>query len=474
MNVPPPIFDLPEPQAPTPENEPRNYIGWIGLTIILLLLAAQAMNGYLGRETKPESKYGEYAQRLKLAVELKESFRSSTAGSQVNSTLDDLAKDLKADSLKNEVAARLYAATLSEEGKKVPDSVLDRMRESDEPRDKVFIQVFGADKLSRPEAESIERQLKDGGFVSKLATAQAYDKAGDHEKRKQLFGGSRIWVIGSVIAGICGAGFVGFCLWILYLSMWGTGRWKPKGLPLERISYADADRLAIRCAQIFGLFIAIPILVQLVAYVTVGKGASGTVRNFMNLGTYALLVCATLLLFRSPIMGKKFSLESIGIHKRDLGKNILWGVGTALANIPLVWLASIAGQALFSWLPKPEHPVTVQLQTNGDWFTTVTLLLIASVGAPILEEIMFRGTMLPALAKVMGRPWVAILVQGLIFAAIHPTGVPAWLALGTIGAMSGFLSRQTGSLVPSMVMHGVHNFGTMILAKTFLGYLGWW
>jgi membrane protease YdiL (CAAX protease family) len=60
-----------------------------------------------------------------------------------------------------------------------------------------------------------------------------------------------------------------------------------------------------------------------------------------------------------------------------------------------------------------------------------------------------------------------VFFSSLLFAMVHPTGVPAWPALAAIGAMAALLTFQTRSLVPSIVMHAVHN-GTLLLLNLLL------
>lgn len=68
----------------------------------------------------------------------------------------------------------------------------------------------------------------------------------------------------------------------------------------------------------------------------------------------------------------------------------------------------------------------------------------------------------------MKSPAIGILATSLLFAAIHPTGIPAWLALATTGAFAAITVHQTGSLVPAIVLHGIHN-GMIYLMSSGLG-----
>lgn len=467
-----PSFELPTepPVAPPPvKAETRNFLGWFALLVIFSYLIGSELVQYLDRrEPDSTSKYSSMASQLKMGVQLRQGFGSfgSAGKSDLSAPLQQVEKDVEKDAPNNEIAARIYAAARSEQGKDISPAVLERLKKSKEPKDPIFAEVFSAKKVTKERAQEIEEKLKDGGFISKLATIQAYEKSGDSSKREKLISPGKAFAQIAMILVAAMVGCGGVILLLVYVIMKLSNKLPSKGLPLANISLADADRLAIRTAQLFGLFLAIPLGMQLIAMATGGA----INRHIANLATYLLLIFGVLYVFRFPINGKTFSLESIGITKHNLGKNIAWGFGMALANLPLVLIMSLLGNWLFSGLPKPEHPITSEIATGGmGIFGIIVTLFAASVGAPIIEEIMFRGSLLPALAKVLKAPVIAILLQGLIFAAIHPTGIPAWFALGTIGAMSGFLSRQTGSLVPSIVMHAVHNFGTMMLALTVFG-----
>lgn len=461
-----PLFDLSStPQATEPEvKQPRNYFGWVVLVFLFVFLIGGELDQYLKREkTNPGSQYSESLNQLQFAVRLKRSMPSTASGG-FDMTLRQVEDRLRPDSTKDEIAARLFAATLSEQKKDVPAPVLEVLKKSKEPRDQVFAKAFGEKKLTPEAAAKIEKDLAGGGFVSRWATAQAFEKAGDDSRWQKLAppgsGMLRMGVL--LIAGL--AFLTGFVLLIAYGVLKGLKQLPSKGFPTGRITLADADRLAVRAAQLFAIFVAVQMLGQLFAPLATANG-----RYLVMVLTYLILIFCFLSIFSLPVGGRTFTLANIGISKDNLGKNIAWGFGTAMANLPLVLTMALLGNWIFSGLPKPEHPITNQLSDGIGLIGTLVMLFAASVGAPILEEIMFRGTLMPALARILNRPVIAILIQGLLFAAIHPTGIPAWLPLATIGAMSGFLVRQTGSLVPSMVMHAVHNFGTLIVAKAMMG-----
>jgi hypothetical protein len=143
---------------------------------------------------------------------------------------------------------------------------------------------------------------------------------------------------------------------------------------------------------------------------------------------------------------------------------VAWGLLGALANVPILVTLQAASSVVFRWLPEPHHPLEDLISANPPALTIAAMFFVAAVQAPFSEEVLFRGTLFPALSTVLKSPIWGGLASSLIFAMIHPTGIPAWPMLAAIGGMSAFLCYRTGSLVPSVVMHAAHNAATVAIA----------
>ena len=89
-------------------------------------------------------------------------------------------------------------------------------------------------------------------------------------------------------------------------------------------------------------------------------------------------------------------------------------------------------------------------------------LLLAVLAAPVFEEILFRGIILRGLAITRGMVG-GLLASALLFAVVHinPIQFPAAFLLGIL---LGLVFLRTGSLVASMVMHGLYNAGALAVA----------
>jgi membrane protease YdiL (CAAX protease family) len=132
--------------------------------------------------------------------------------------------------------------------------------------------------------------------------------------------------------------------------------------------------------------------------------------------------------------------------------------GQALAAVLMV----LPLVALSSWLveriwgnPGGSNPLLDMVLTSGDPLALACFGLTATVLAPLFEETLFRGVLLPVVGRQLGGAW-AVLVSAAVFAAAHLSLgelVPLFvLALGL-----GWIRWQTGRLLPCVLMHALWN-----------------
>jgi len=96
----------------------------------------------------------------------------------------------------------------------------------------------------------------------------------------------------------------------------------------------------------------------------------------------------------------------------------------------------------------------------------VLLVAAAAVAAPVAEEVIFRGILLPGLAGHM-RAGKALLLSSAIFALFHvPTHGVAAVGPGMLGLVFGWARLRTGGLTAPIVLHGINNLAVVLLT--------WW
>lgn len=146
-------------------------------------------------------------------------------------------------------------------------------------------------------------------------------------------------------------------------------------------------------------------------------------------------------------------VADFGLRARalDVPLGMAIGVATQLIVVPVIYVpifwiigerdVSASARALTD---RADSPVGV-----------VLLILIVVVGAPIVEELFFRGLLLRSLENRWGRAW-AVALSSLIFGAVHlePLQFPALVAVGVILAL---LAVRTGRLGPGIFAHIAFN-----------------
>lgn len=155
--------------------------------------------------------------------------------------------------------------------------------------------------------------------------------------------------------------------------------------------------------------------------------------------------------FGSRSLRDDFGLTMKG---RDVPVGVLAGALTQLVLVPIV---SWPVEQL--WSIDVDEP-TRQLLDNTIGSRAVLYLVIV-VGAPIAEELFFRGLLLRSLARRFDDT-AAIAVSALVFALSHfkPAQIPGLFVVGTVFAV---LTRRTGRLGPAIVAHMAFNATALLL-----------
>ena len=116
----------------------------------------------------------------------------------------------------------------------------------------------------------------------------------------------------------------------------------------------------------------------------------------------------------------------------------------------------------FSGTSGGTHPIIIEI-AQGGWQVRVLLLILAVVAAPIVEETMFRGVLYRQLRSASYRMgsavsiMLSVLLTSFLFAAIHPQGWVAIPALMGIAVGMNLMREWRGTVIPSMVVHGLSN-----------------
>ncbi|HEY1786370.1 MAG TPA: ABC transporter permease subunit/CPBP intramembrane protease [Pirellulales bacterium] len=124
----------------------------------------------------------------------------------------------------------------------------------------------------------------------------------------------------------------------------------------------------------------------------------------------------------------------------------------AVAIHPIAFLL----QTLVTRIYPVNEQVTQQLrELLGSEMPLGLLLFVVAVVPAICEELAFRGFILSGL-RHLGHKWRAIILTSIFFGVTHPIFQQSLVAC-IMGVLLGFIAVQTGSILPGIVFHMVHN-----------------
>ena len=170
-------------------------------------------------------------------------------------------------------------------------------------------------------------------------------------------------------------------------------------------------------------------------------------------GLWVGLVGAVVLAGRRHGRGQLGSDYGLVMRPVDLVIGAVVGVGSQLAVIPaLYWPLERLDPSLGHDLSAPAQR---DIGAVHSWPALVVLLAVLAVGAPLVEELFFRGLVLRALAGRLPVP-AAVVVSGLAFALAHFEAAQ-FAGLALFGVILGVLAWRSGRLGPGIAAHAAFN-----------------
>ena len=199
------------------------------------------------------------------------------------------------------------------------------------------------------------------------------------------------------------------------------------------------------------------------AVVIGGLWMAATDQDATDMGTLAVaqmglwfgLLGAPLYAARTKGSGSLVRDFGLVARARDGVAAIPIGVVCQLVLVPLIYLPL---QSIVD-VDELDEPAR-ELADNAHGIGVVVLAVVLVVGAPIVEELFFRGLLLRSLARRYGDGW-ALAGSSFGFALAHVQGLqfPALLAVGVV---FGRLAQRAGRLGPSIFAHGAFNLVVVI------------
>lgn len=253
---------------------------------------------------------------------------------------------------------------------------------------------------------------------------------------------------------------------LLVRELWLLGRGRlPSPPPLlgPPLSLVDATLLIAGGFVLIGELL-LPQLVQ--------PGLQSVLRSWvaspaLGQGLQVLLLYGAVTLTPLAILGRMLRAAP---EPSPAGGWLQWGwlpPTTVLRQALLMVLLVMPLVALSSWLveliwsdPGGSNPMLELLLNGSDPLTLACFAITALVLAPLFEETLFRGVLLPVLGRWLGSRR-AVLLSAALFAAAH-LSLGEFVPLFVLGIGLGVLRLRSGRLAASVLMHALWNGLTFV------------
>jgi membrane protease YdiL (CAAX protease family) len=218
-----------------------------------------------------------------------------------------------------------------------------------------------------------------------------------------------------------------------------------RGFPIKRPSWGFPDYLiAVAAWLVFSVISAIPI-----AFVADPSAAyawvlvASVIIPWLGMGGYPWLI--------SKLRGNGMRLDfGLRFSWADLGWGVLYGIAALLAASVIAAIIS----ALFGEFDSSAG----ELAASFNDFPIQRLLFAIAVGfgAPIIEELCYRGLLLTSLLKRDMSKWLSIVLSAALFAAMHLEPI-RFALLFAIGLILGLARVHRNNTTTAIVAHMTNN-----------------
>ncbi|MBI3820732.1 MAG: CPBP family intramembrane metalloprotease [Planctomycetes bacterium] len=139
-------------------------------------------------------------------------------------------------------------------------------------------------------------------------------------------------------------------------------------------------------------------------------------------------------------------------------KQALFRFALALPPLQLLEWAVLSSLQIFG-APAEAQSQLLQFR-DADFGARLAMIASIAIAAPIAEEVVFRGTLQPAISRFIGAD-LARLSVAVLFGSLH--GPVAGLPIGVFGYFLGRVRDAWGRLAPCIAIHALNNLVALLL-----------
>jgi len=233
-----------------------------------------------------------------------------------------------------------------------------------------------------------------------------------------------------------------------------------KEKPWNLLDVTKAVILYFSFLAIIRLFFVTGFVHSFVSFLLKSQDTAIVIDGFENMAlgfSLSYLIIGIVLVYFVTFKYKQSFFKTLGLNVRNVVRGAILGLASYVSYLPFLFVALLTSLGLSSFfkMAPEENPLLNVFSIEGrPWLIFYFVLCICFIG-PIIEELFFRGFLYPALRKKIG-PVLSILISSALFSLLHMTFV-GFLPILFLGILLAYMYEKSGSLLPSITIHIIHN-----------------
>ncbi len=182
-------------------------------------------------------------------------------------------------------------------------------------------------------------------------------------------------------------------------------------------------------------------------------------------------VLTCLYVFSIIRVGYNLPLRVLGLTLENWKSDVWIGLKHYIVILPVIIFASYVVNyvsELFG-IPPDNQEIITKLLEEESIAVLIFMVFFGILAAPIVEEILFRGFLQPAVRPIVGKT-NTIIISGGLFALVH-LNAHVFLQIFILGLLLAYLFEQTKSLIAPITVHLLHNSITLVFLLTYKQFL---
>lgn len=241
----------------------------------------------------------------------------------------------------------------------------------------------------------------------------------------------------------------------------------PSALRLLRRLYPEPPEASAPWSPVEGLVLAVALAVVILSVTAatvriVGPPADLSFPAFLLVGAAGPGFGAVLVVLTARRRG---ALKVLGLGRGGDARAARTGAAFYLLCAPLIYGVTL----IWPWVMEQfGHTVAEQevalrfLKLEGAPLAMAAVLAVLVI--PLIEELLFRGFLLPVLVRTWGTVW-GLVGTSLLFGILH--GVDYLVPIACLALVLGWVRLRTGRLAAAWAVHALHN-GVQVVLLVFL------